>query len=466
MNKRNSTPLIIPVLAIALFLLPALACGSSSTTQQLSDAANQEPASDAITLTNQSDTLEPTQTTSTASEILASSAPVESVQKLTLASIGFGQDEREVGYAFILENPNSSYSLERTQYQIAAYNAEGTVVATDSGYITLILPSQRLGIAGTIFVDEGIMVAKIEAQLSDGNSVASENIPDFAVKPVTYRNDSYFAYAISELTSPFATDITNVRVSAIVYNSSGEIIGGGFTYINFILANSTTGVKVPVTSAPEVATIELFPTISGLSDLNAAVDLPSGANKPLLAKMGFGQNEMQASFGMLVSNPNTNYSVEGNQYRVTAYDATGIVLAVEEGYINVLVPSQMLGVAGDLILPESSVIARIETQLKEGRFEQTEALPSFTSESVTFMPSDFFDKVTGTIVSPYNKDITNVRVSAISYNAEGDIIGGGYTFIDFVPAGGRSAAEVSVTVPEQPTINELYATVSGLSDFR
>jgi hypothetical protein len=73
--------------------------------------------------------------------------------------------------------------------------------------------------------------------------------------------------------------------------------------------------------------------------------------------------------------------------------------------------------------------------------------------------------VTGQIVSPYGSEITNLRVAAIAYDAAGEIIGGGYTFLDFVPANGKAAVEVSVTTAEEPTTVELYAAVSDLSEI-
>lgn len=443
--------------AILLLLIPALACGSASTSQQLSDAARQGAnATDATPTAN-----EQNQATQSSAQV-----PVQQVQPLKLISTGFGQDGRRVGYAFIVENLNSNLALENNQYQVTAYNADGAVLEVDSGYVALLLPAQRLGVAGEMIVDEGIIVSKVEVQLSDGSSVRSENIPTFTVGPVTYWVSTFFNYAAAELTSPYDIDITNLRVSAVAYNAGGQIIGGGFTYVNFVLANGKTGVKVSLVSSPDVAVIELYPTISGLSALDSTANLPLETSKLNLVKVGFGQDDNRASFGMLINNANAEYSIENSQYRVVAYDTNGTLLNAEEGYIQVLTPGATLGAAGDLFVPENQIIARVDIQLKDGRYEKTGVVPSFTSENITFLPSDFFDKVTGTIVSPYAKEITNIRVSALSYDQAGQIIGGGFTYIDFVPANGRAAADVSVTVSGQSISNELYASVSGLSDFK
>ena len=58
-----------------------------------------------------------------------------------------------------------------------------------------------------------------------------------------------------------------------------------------------------------------------------------------------------------------------------------------------------------------------------------------------------------------------MKVSAIAYNENGEIIGSGFTFLDFAPANGKAAVEVSVTVDGTPTSVEIFATFSSLSEF-
>lgn len=101
-----------------------------------------------------------------------------------------------------------------------------------------------------------------------------------------------------------------------------------------------------------------------------------------------------------------------------------------------------------------------------GRYEAADLLPGFTGENAAYRADRFFATVTGEIVSPYGRDITNLRISAIAYDAEGNVIGGGYSFLDFVPAEGRAAAEVTVTTSSDPASVELYGVLSALSDIK
>jgi len=370
-----------------------------------------------------------------------------------------------LGFAFVVENPNVDFAIERSQYQVAAYDSAGTVLKTDSGYIELIVPSQTLGVAGTMWLDEGVTVSNVEVQLRQGDPAAADPIPSFEVESSIYYAGEYSDYATGVVSSPYNHDLTNIRVSAVVYNEGGEIVGGGFTYLNFILANSSTGVEVGITSSGDVATVELYPSVSGLTSLRREDALPQGASDIVLVKQGFGQDERGVGFGMLIENPNDGFAVESSQYRLTAFAEDGHVLGTEEGYVEILLPNQILGVGGNLYLEEGMRVSRMDIQVKAGSFEESDPIPYFTAQNVAYQAGMYSSKVTGEIVSLYTKDITNVRVSAIGYNEAEEIIGGGFTYLDFVSANGKAAVEVSITTSEIPASTELYAAVSGLSDF-
>ena len=106
----------------------------------------------------------------------------------------------------------------------------------------------------------------------------------------------------------------------------------------------------------------------------------------------------------------------------------------------------------------------MDVQVKAGKFSKSEALPSFTVEGATYRPGTS-PKVVGVIKSPYTKDAKSVRTSAIAYDAEGKIIGGGFTFVDFIPASGQTAVEVTINASAAPAKVELYPMLSNLSDF-
>lgn len=370
-----------------------------------------------------------------------------------------------VHYSFKIENPNSGIAFESSQYQVAFFDENGTVIETDSGYLELILPGQVMGIGGDVYLDEGMTTTYFEVQINAGDASYTDLTTTFSVDSIMYREGDYSSNVYGVISNPFESDITTLRVSSIVYNEASEIIGGGYTYKNFLLANDSSGVKVSTTNSGNVAKGELYPVLSGLSDIDASDDLPSDATDLVIVQYGYGQSGSQVGFGMILANPNENYSVEGTKYQVTVYAEDGSVIGIDEGYINLILPSQTLGFASELYVGDDVQSSTVDIKILSGDFEESEPIPPFSSENISYLPDGYYPKITGQIASPYTSDITQVKVSGICYDENGEIIGGGFTYLDFVPANSKAAAEVSVTCSSAPASSELFAALSGLSDI-
>ncbi len=461
-----------PALVLVFLVGAALACGSpsaqdlgniaSTTRPTNATSAGEDGATSAPAATRQSAATRTPRPTSVPAT--ATLAPDD----LALVEFGFGQDGRQTGYAFIVENPNPGISFESAQYQVAAFDAAGVVVETDSGYLNLVLPGERLGKAGTMFLDEGVTIDHIEVQISQGRARASDPVPQFEISQAVYRAGDYSDKTTAVIKSPYDRVVTNVFVSVVPYNDAGGIIGGGFTFANFIPAQLATGLSASTTVAPsaKVARVDVYATVSGLTSLTEASNIPPDAEPIILQKFGYGQNDNHVGFAVIVENPNTDFSVAPTPYRATAYAADGTVIDVEEGYINLLLPKQVLGIGSSMLLDDNQVVDRFDVQVGAGDYEASGFIPAFSAENVSYQHGSFSDKVTAQIVSPYSRDITNVQVWAVGYDADGNIIGGGFSFLDFVPANGKGAAEISVDMGGTPNTVEVYAAVSSLSDIK
>jgi len=435
---------------MSLFFIQ-LACGKS-TTEQLESAQTQPTEQEQkFESTKEEQAVAPSET----------SAP-ELIEDLKIIDFGFGQEGISLGYGFIIENPNSSYLLEDSSFQVAAYDANGTVVSTDFGYINVIFPGQTTAKSGSMFLDDGIFVDKIEVQINTGDAKKSEITTDFSVTKEEYIPSDYFSYAVCELLNPFDKTITELNVSAILFDENSKIIGGGYTYINFIPAKGTTGVKFSVTGNGIVSSVKIYAGLSSLSDTDTN---QNNLNKISILKSGFGQYGSSVGFGFVINNPNSTYAIENSKFRVTFFDSEDKVLGAEEGYIEELLPNETIGIGGDGYLVSEQVIARSEVQILEGSFVKTDILQSFTSENIAFLDDSYFPKVTGQINNPFAKQITNLKVYALAFDVDGNIIGAGYTYLDFIPANGKTAVEVSIIKSQTPVTVELYATLSGLSEL-
>lgn len=463
MNKHK-----VAWIAVAILMVVALACGRT-TTDKLQEAAAEPTATteEKVEPTSEPESTESGDEPTEMPPAEPTKKPLTEPEALKIERQGFGQDERDLAYAFILTNPNPERAIEDSRYQVAAYNKEGTVVDTDSGYIEVIFPGETVGIAGTMFLDDGMTVTKIEVQILEGDPVETDPIPSFGAESIVYTPGEYSDSVSGIIVNPFEIPLQGLIVSGVLYDAGGEIIGGGFTYVNFILASDSTGVEFTVTSALgiEVDSVELYAMVSGWTMFMESEELPEGADDINLVDFGFGQNESSLGYGFVLENPNPDYAIEGTMYHLTAYAEDGHVLAAEEGYISLLLPGETLGIGGEMWLSSDTEVARAEVQVLAGDFVESGPIPAFTSENVAYLPDDWSPQVTGEIVSPFGKDITNLRVYAILYDADGEIIGGGSGYADFAPANGKVAVEIYVEGAGEPTAVELYATVSALSDI-
>lgn len=448
----------VPAWALLVVAIASLACGESAPQERQGTAEQPSLTVPAAEPTMARMGKEPAGPTTPAV------TPLPEPETLRVVAQGFGQDGQDLGFAFLVENPSADLAFESTQYRVAAYDDAGTLLGTDAGYVELILPGQTLGVAGTMRPGHGRIVSQLEVQLLERDSSATDPGPTFTVESSAFCAGEYSRAATGIVASPYGVDLTDIRVSAVMYDEGGEIIGGGRTYLNFILAESTTGVEVPVTASGEVAAVEIYPVFSALTFLREETELPAGAGALALTKHGFGQDGLELGFGMLIENPNAGFAVEGSQYHLTALAEDGRVLATEGGYVKRVLPNQILGVAGTTYLIEETEVARVEAQILAGDFVASDPVPPFAAESVTYRPDPYFPKVAGRIVSPYDEGITDVRVSAILYDDMERIIGGGFTYLDLVPANGTAEVEVSVTSGGPPAAAELHAAVSGLSE--
>lgn len=478
MYKKRSTRYILFAVMILVLAAIVSACGRSKMTDEKVVTVVSEPT---VGIIAEEQTVEKPATESPPTETplptelpppteLPTEPPSTPIpEPIRITDFGFGQEEdmgeNVVGYAFIVKNPNQELVFEKPQYQVTAYDEEGIVVATDSRDIGLLFPGQTLGIGGEMFPDEGVKVAKIEVQfINEGEVKASEPAPPFTVDDIAFQKHDYYTGVVTgKVTNLSDVDLSGLKVSAVIYDEAGNIIGGGWTFMTCLAANNSAGLLIPVARNGEIASIELYPTLAKLQDDSGT---PEGASDIQLLNFGYGQDNMDVGVGLLFKNPNGDYALEDSQYHVTLYSDEGAVLSADGDFISgLLLPGQTVGLAVPFHLPESDNIHvdHVAVQIKSGGFVEAKTGPSFTYENIAFQPDSDWPTVTGVVVSPCTNDITNQEVSAIAYDENGKIVGGGNTYLDFIPANGKAEVEVHVTVVGVPSKVELYARIISLS---
>lgn len=376
---------------------------------------------------------------------------------------GFGQQDTRVGYAFLVHNPDAEQAVQNAEYRLTAYDAAGTALSSDAGPIVLVLPGETLGIGGTLTVAADTTVARVGIELQGGSRAAVRSSPPLSVDTIRYHVTVDGATASGVVHNPFAGTVSDIRVSAVAYDTADRIVGGGAGYVSFVPATGQLGNIVALDATGAVARVEMYAAFSEKSAVIAPGEgVAAGALPPVLTSQGFGQAGRQLGYGLLLTNPNPDHVAQGSHYQVTAYAADSSVLATDAGRVELLRPSETLGVAGVVALEADEAVARIETHLLPDRVLMSGQIPAFEISDVAYQSDG---RVTGQVVSPYPQRVTAVRVTAIAYNAAGAIVGGGYTTLGVIAPKDREAVDIPVVTAGMPARVALYATRTARTVF-
>lgn len=166
-------------------------------------------------------------------------------------------------------------------------------------------------------------------------------------------------------------------------------------------------------------------------------------------------------YGIELKNPNTSYSVEFPNVKITAYDKDGNVLATSDQTFNTIAPGETIywGSQADCAEQVPDKVTFEVTNLEEDYLETEDPSSSkdleITQKNVN--SDEFSTNFTGKVKNNGSEDISSVNISVILYKDDQIVFGtGGY--VDNLAAGKELPFEVSEysDIPEYDTY-EVYA---------
>jgi len=182
-----------------------------------------------------------------------------------------------------------------------------------------------------------------------------------------------------------------------------------------------------------------------------------------VVETGFTIEDGRGSWAVILNNQSSREIATNLLVSVTLFDAGDGVVGTENGSIDGLFPGQTGAVTGPLFDVEDP--ASMEVNISVGDWRDSEGESSgLTIEGVRTRESDFGGLVTtATLSSSYDEDLSAVRVDGVYRDAAGKILGGDLTYVQTLPAGGRSGIEIdslsSGQWQDRVERVELYASV-------
>ncbi len=452
MSKK---PIIFIIIFLTFILLVGLACSFSKKGDPTAT-----PEAPAIEVPQ----VEPT--TKMPIEEPVNPVPGTSEGGLTLLpGFKFFQDESTLTSVVFFRNDNSSKTLVDVEYTVHAYNASDAQVDKTESTIGYLAPGETLGLVDEIWLDEGVIVDRISVDWIIGDEVTDEVNTSISVKNAKYFMESDWRYLTGVLVNNDKATYTSLRVSGIAFDTSGEIVGGGYTYIDFLPGNDQVGVSILSSSFTNADRIELYPLRLSYGDVFEGGDW---WNNIEVVKFGFVLNGDEVGGGAIVKNV-TDRLIEDTQFYLTIYDKDGYVCGVDSGFVDYVWPGVELGFSpGATYVRESCDPDNVDLIVMPGEFSEHELTGEpLVSDSAVFNYSDYWSTVTVTLRNTLNKSITDAYVSVLLMDADGKIIGGGSGWPeDFGPLGTQEL-EIFVTYArsEDPANIMVYPVISTWSDI-
>jgi len=255
-RSAKKSPTLSPTVAVQT--QPTTAVVSTATTIQ------QTPTTQATVAPTTFASPETTLVTTT--DATPEATPVVSTDAIQLIAKGAGQDAAgQASYGFIIKNTKSDQALVTWQYSVIAYGADGSILKTDTNVMPVIFPGEQIGIGNHLFLDEGQKLDHIDVQFIPGETRAFQQVKDLTTANATFVDDPYFPKVTGTVKNPFNVDLNLVLVYVVAYDGGGNIIGGGFTFLNFVAANNEASIDVGLTTASPPAKVEMYAMVGDIA---------------------------------------------------------------------------------------------------------------------------------------------------------------------------------------------------------
>jgi hypothetical protein len=173
----------------------------------------------------------------------------------------------------------------------------------------------------------------------------------------------------------------------------------------------------------------------------------------VVVKSGFSQAPLEFSsstevdYGLVLQNTSPDETASRVSVTVNLVDSANHVIKTDADTIEAIPPSTTYYHGSVTFTDSATTVSRLETIVQVGaRSTVRLALPPVSNVLVSTDPDLNELRVTGEFSNPYTKTLSGLaRITAVIFDAGGDVIGGSFTFPQSdVPPGGREGFDMGV----------------------
>jgi hypothetical protein len=167
------------------------------------------------------------------------------------------------------------------------------------------------------------------------------------------------------------------------------------------------------------------------------------------------------TYGVEIVNPNHFLAAKCADITINFFDQRGdIIKTVTEQYFHI--PPGATALVGDKIFT-SFPTASMSVQVDEISWDRNgRQIPLFSFFDLKYNSTGDFPydgEITGFIGNPYSRDLKNVQVNYVLYDAASEILGGGFTFVNQLSSRGTASFTDYVQGGLQAAVVKAYAVV-------
>lgn len=251
-KNRNGRKIALIAAAALVVLIAVIAIASNSK--------NKTVSSTGTVATGQSNT---------APAASATTAPP--ANRLLVVGQGFTQlapdsiGNSYVSEAAVLKWNSANQIASEVQVTLTLTNAQGVVVNSDNETVGAVLPGQTVAVTNQAQAS-GATNLKVQAIIGSTQS-GSTTTPTITASGITSSDpDGFGTQTNGTVTSTATKELQNVEAVAVYYSASGAIVGGDFTFVNFIPASGSTSFQISGDNVvPGIASTQVYFSISNLT---------------------------------------------------------------------------------------------------------------------------------------------------------------------------------------------------------
>lgn len=379
------------------------------------------------------------------------------------------QDGMYVYVAFLYENESSDILYEDVMFTVSLFNEGGELLYDEYFTTPWLFPEQKVGMFYSIWIEEDMdPVADVGIFFSYAETTAPGEMDNpFTTDSIVYWPEDGFAMVTGKIVNNDATTYTDIQVYSICYDSAGDIVGGGFTYVDFIHLEDYMGFTMYVDTVADVASVEVFPLLSYSTRFIDKTDFLSEIS---ILDYYFYENEWGELVGGFIARNETDTVLGDSLVFITFYNDQENVTATATAYIDLLLPGDTLGIAPWVTTPPMGA----DTTWLDVLILPGEQIDDYELDfnpfrvNSTSVAGNFDEYVMVSFTNTYNKQVSELDIYVLVYNDDGLIIGGGWDWTrDPISAGETAEIEVWVTYADAETIATIEAWVvpSFWTDF-